>query len=538
VTRPRERSTGWLLATVFFLVLTSQWLVTPLGEGLDVYGHVAYATFVEREGRWPTATEPSMRADVARWRRACLGPDYLCPGFYGRWRATSPDERTRAAAEALVADPDAPNVADNYQAQHPPLYYLVLAPVTRLLRHAALDIQVFWLGLLSIVIAALAVPLVHRALAAAGNGRGAVLAVLAVAWFPNLLPFLARVSNDTLAFPLVSALVLLVTVARPTTRSMAAAGAVLGLGLWTKSYFAALVPAVLVWAVARKDADGSWCADWRSLVSCAAALAIVAGPLFAHNLFTTGHLLPLLEARATHSLAPSERLGALFLVDPAWFVLGMARNFIWVGYWSFVSPAYTFYVAVAIAMCGLFILAARRAPASPHFTRLSPTVVVALMVAGFLAGMGWHAALFTLDARVRGLERFSGNEGYYLNILLPGLAVVVSRAMLGRGTARRPLAALAGFVVVMMAANLWARAAMLVFWGGGAPIVGYERLLPWRQAWPALLDGDTWASAFSLPGVVSPWLGGVALVLALGLSGALVRWTLRSGEDAPGLSSP
>lgn len=530
--RSGRASTGWLLAAVFFLVLTSHWLVTPVGEGLDVYGHLAYATFVEREGRWPTATEPSLREDIARLRQACLGPDYLCPGAYIRWRHTDPAARAATAARAVDPGPTLPYAATNYQAQHPPLYYVLLAPATRALRGMPLDLQVFWLGLLSIGLATLAVPLCYQPVAARTGEAAAAFGILAMAWFPNLLPFFGRMSNDTLAFPLVAALVALVASRAPGLGRMALAGVLVGVGLWTKSYFAALIPAMAAWALLRRAPTGAWRPDWRSFATLTAAALAVGAPLLVHNVLATGHLFPLLEARATSGLPLADKLGALLLVDPVWFTLGMARNFVWVGYWSFVSPSYSFYLLVALAVPACIVAARSGGTAATPKTpspagiaaeaRLSPATVVFLMTLGFLAGMWWHAALFRLDAVAQGLERFSGNEGYYLNVLLPGFVLVLAHAV-WRGAPRRRLRAIVGLLVVMVAANLWARLSTIVFWGGGATLEGYERVLRWRDGLPALGERATWESAFSLPGVVSPWLAGVSLALALAATIVLAR---------------
>jgi hypothetical protein len=537
----RGRSAPWtpiaMLCAAFVLHQGAQVAMTPVGEGMDVYGHLAYLAFMQREGRAPRPGEPSVPADVRALREACFGPDYVCPGAYRDWRALDEAQRHARREAALVPRPGAPYVEPNYQVQHPPLYYRLLRPLYGQLSGRPFDRQVLWLSLASLAVAALAIPAIYVALAAVLPSSGAFLLTGVVVWFPNLMPFLGRVTNDTLAFPIAACLVVVLLRRGPRMRDVAVAGALLGAGLYVKTYFAAMAPAALAWAaVAPRGTPARLSIDLRRAAVFLSVVAAFAAPLLAWNLATTGHLLPLLEAQLTADLGIGRKLLALFLVEPYWFLAGLARNFVWVGYWSFVSPSYLFYAPAALPAVALLLArpwARWRACSAPLWPQ-------ALLLLGFFAGMWWHAALFRLDAVARGLDVHSGNEGYYANVLLPAVVLLVAVPLHAAWGTRRlgRIAAIA--LLATIAWNLWGRLAMIVFWGGGVELAGRERLMDGRQFAAQLFDPASWAAWRSLPGVADDvWLPAACLAAALALTAAGAWEVVRASsprDEAEGAS--
>jgi asparagine N-glycosylation enzyme membrane subunit Stt3 len=97
-----------------------------------------------------------------------------------------------------------PSSDTNYQAQHPPLYYRLVAPLYGWTSDLSLDWQNFILSLFSLLLAALAIPAIYLIFEQVFGTRGGVLAALLVIWLPNYMPFLGRITNDCLSFPLIS----------------------------------------------------------------------------------------------------------------------------------------------------------------------------------------------------------------------------------------------------------------------------------------------------------------------------------------------
>jgi hypothetical protein len=317
-----------------------------------------------------------------------------------------------------------------------------------------------------------------------------------------LLPFLGRVTNDTLAWPLMawSTYFCLRLRAEGRLRDTLAAGLLLGLALFAKTYALTLVP--VYWLCAAAGGHRRQQAVRTAALAGLLILVCLAG-FFAMNLANTGHLIPLTELRITARLPLAARLAAPLQVDYLWFFGGLAKNFWWLGYWSFVSPGWVFFLPLAGPI--VLLLVRPRVPAGGHagpgWRSLWPHYAA---LAAFAAALLWHAALFTLDARLHGLARHSGNEGWYANVLLGSVAAILSVALWRRVSAAAFQTLLAGLVGFLVACNAAAVAAMAAFWGGTAPASGWLRALPADQFVRALLNPATWTNWLSLPGILQP----------------------------------
>lgn len=515
---PGDRALVAAAVVAFVAQLWAQVLWTPTGEGMDVFGHLAYIEFLTREGRAPRPGEPSVPRDIVRLREACLSNAYLCPSVYADWRVLTAAQRAERRS-ALVAQPAAPYVEPNYQSQHPPAYYWLMSWPYRAVRSWDLDTQVTALGLLSVALAATAVPSVHLLFSSLLPRPAASSLLFVLVWFPNLMPFLGRITNDALAFPLAAWLVATMAGAPRSRHPVRRSALLLGAGCWVKTYFLTMVPVYLVWCAVRGGGTvdrGERTARLAlgDLCSGLAWLAAVVAPLVALNLAQTGHFVPLLEAQRTAGDPLASKMAALVAVDPYWFLAGLARNLFWSGYWSFVSPHYLFYLPLATPL----VLAALARPRLRQVTsRLREIWLHAALLVAFFAGLWWHAALFALDAERRGLSVHSGNEGYYALVLLPS-AVLVSVWPWWDGLSVRAWArALRWMAGGAIAWNLAGRLAMAIFWGGGVPVTGRERLLDAGAFAVAVGDPSSWTSWLSLPGVAtgSPWLSFALLAAAV-----------------------
>ena len=72
---------------------------------------------------------------------------------------------------------------------------------------------------------------------------------------------------------------------------------------------------------------------------------------------------------------------------------------------------------------------------------------------------------------------------------------------------------------------------MAVFWGGGVPVVGRERLLEASSFAVAAGDTLTWTTWLSLPGVAAgaPWVPMALLVVAVSLTSWMLAAVSRDG---------
>jgi hypothetical protein len=514
------------------LALFAQVAATPIGEGIDIDGHLAYVAFVVRERRPPVPGEPSLPADIAALRTHGLASDYVHPGSYQRWAGLTPAQRDAERLRWLTPNGAASYVADNYEAQHPPLYYLLAGIVDSPIRHRPYDVQVFWLGVLSAALFASTIPALWLIFRRRFAPRAALALLVAVAWFPNLMPFLGRPTNDALAFPLMCWL--LCVIDRPVLerRHVVWGAVLLVVGLLTKSYFLALVPVFLAACLLRGAADRRL--SFTMLALGAGVLATGAAPLLVTNYVTTGLLVPVLEARLTAAEPLSRRLAGLFMVDWRLFPLLMARGFFWSGYWSWVAPGPWYYLPLMAPIALWLPWPRRQSPAGARgFCRaaLADTWVHAGAWAVFLLAMWWHAGQFALDAAVRHRAQFIGGEGWYLNVLVASTASILAVALRERYGAARLAPILVSAAVGSIVWNLVARVVLCEFWGGSVRLWSGLRFARFEDLVAALTNAKSWYAWRSWPGVVGPaWLT-LFIPLALSVAASLwVLWTSGAGR--------
>jgi hypothetical protein len=523
-----------VVVAVYLLGQLSQLAVTPLGEGLDFFGHLSYVVFYAETGRPPSRETLSVPAWVVRLKEVLPGPDPSVSGDrYRAWTALAPGRRAELRREALRVPRSSGFVASNYEAQQPPPYYWLMSRVYRAMGDRLdLEGRVLVLTLLSECIAATGLLAIFLTLRLDFDERASLLLLLGAAWYPNLLSFLGRLTNDTLAFALIAWALYFACFAarRESIRGIAISGGLLVVAIFTKLYALTLVPAYLLCAAAVRPRGRRR----ELLAGVAVVLSGIAGAL-AFNRATTGHLLPLIEVRGAGSATPGAWLRAMAGVDPLWFFGGLVKGFWWVGDWSFVSPGLFYYVPI-LAVGLLYFKRPDRA--SGARARSSPWLWPhAVALGGFVAGLYLHAAAYRIYAERSGVARSQGNEGWYANVLLVSVLVVVAAALRRRVELPRFHRVLAGAVLFFMLWNLVGRVSLVAFWSG---LAGRRHGIEWSAlATPRLLTAEAWAGFRDLPGVLRPlpltfWLPiGTAAAASLVLLAVLLRaGRAEAGADA------
>jgi len=373
----------------------------PLWEGVDEWAHFAVVQSVERRGEWlasrdrpiPRNIEASLRIVPIPWELRHFDPPSVTHDAY--WQL--PESERRRRTEALGAIPrewaleDGSGVFSNYEAQQPPLYYWLVAPLVWLIPSRSLAIQVLAVRCLSALVASMAVPLVYRIGRGLFEGEGMALGGAAViAVMPGFAGIAARVGNDALAAPVYAALLLagLVLWRRPSLRVACQTALALTLGLLTKAYFLTAVPAV-VWLLWR-----------RGYLRAALIPLFLAGWWYVLSAVTGGSLLTS-GTMTGLSFSPAAVLGNVPSVP--WFRAVDAALFshIYCGGWSWLTVRswiyHVFYFVLAAAAIGLWRWL------------LKPGILWVLAVyLSFWAGELWHAALMFA---ARGVP---ASMGYYL----------------------------------------------------------------------------------------------------------------------------
>ncbi|MGQ9715347.1 MAG: DUF2142 domain-containing protein [Anaerolineae bacterium] len=241
------------------------------GLGLVLLGYlvagVLYAAFTPP---WQAPDEPA-HYNYIRHLAEGRGFPILLPGDY--------PHQYLEAIKARRFPADMPITPLRYEFHQPPLYYLLAVPIYWGSSGALLPLRLF-----SVALGALLLLAVWGLVGAAFPGRPALRlgTVAFVAFLPMHVALAASVNNDVLA-ELWLALggwgLLRALQGRPTPRHLLGTGAVLGLGLLTKTTAYILLPLAVgavvlrqVWAVEGEDPPGPWDARVAEGVRQATAL--------------------------------------------------------------------------------------------------------------------------------------------------------------------------------------------------------------------------------------------------------------------------
>lgn len=420
---------GWLLGLAHLAVL-------PPYEGFDEIAHHASIRQIAATGTMPGFGRAMLPVEIETYIREGPSPyPELSAAIGGRghdYASFFRDDAARAATAALLHAPApvfVPGRSPNWQSQHPPLYYLALAPIERLLwkgpladRLAALRLASWTLAVIGFGIGAFTLARFGRA---AGLQAAGMAAMLMAAWpfvMPMALPEFARLGNDSLCL-LITAGMVAVLLRRLDRRPFPLFGPLLGLlaaaGLLTKAFFLPITAgtiAFLLWLAWR------W-RDGRLLRDAAVALALAAaagGWWYLGNLLHRGDLVGGLE------FVDLESRGGLGGTIAAGFeamqflrgLAAIAASFVWAGTQTLarLPEALLALPVAAVALplaAGLY--AAWRQPEAPVLR------LPAFLILPFAAGLAYHV-LIRLALSGKGI----GTPGWYMHLLAPAWAIVAA----------------------------------------------------------------------------------------------------------------
>ncbi len=446
------RSVAWLLLAA--LLTGIGWLsVLPPWEGFDEGAHYSSIQQLADDRSIPRQGEARLSRDVERY--ATLAP-YAYGGMtYHEFFVAGDMDR---AQEALHRPPPAPReylpgAGGNWQAQHPPLYYLALAPVYLVTKSWNWIDQLFALRSVSYLFAlgglALGIwgtrrylpELASRDRPALAGAPGPVVWTMA-AWpflFPMFFPEMARLGNDSLCLLLMGAgwYLLLRTMARGDPLSgYAGLSLMLGLGLLTKAFFMGITGGVTVFLALRLYLGWRSGASRQSLARQGVGLAATAvlpwaigGGWYLYQRITYGATTGALEQMAV------QQFGGVFagLADTfSWTRLarGMATifgTFIWGGTGSLARVPEAFHaplLALEFGILGAYLISLRR-------FRTGPLNWAPLLIAGpVFLGLCYHV-LIRLVLSGHGVGTL-GTPGWYLHILAAplGFAAAIGLSIL------------------------------------------------------------------------------------------------------------
>jgi hypothetical protein len=232
--------------------------IMPVFEGFDETAHFSSMREVADTGKIPTYGRSKLDKGVINYQPKAS--DSLSPPFDGGLTYSKffsrPDlvvdylemYRLGALPGLFAAGKDL-----NWEAQHPPLYYILMAPLTVMTERLAFVTQIFWLRFASYFLALVGVTLglLARRSGSYSEDRAAVAGfVLYPIVFPMFFPEFARIGNDSLCLLLAGLLAFLLSLrARDEgNREIAVLiGITLGFGLLTKAFFVPITAALALY---------------------------------------------------------------------------------------------------------------------------------------------------------------------------------------------------------------------------------------------------------------------------------------------------
>ena len=342
----------------------------------------------------------------------------LIDSYMAQYRESAPPAHFASSAE--------PN---NLYRQHPALYYVLMAPVLRLVDGTPLVTQIFVLRLLSYLLAlsgiALGILAIGRRerLDSGEQGFPLLLGFLSYPYLsPMFFPEFARVGSDSLCLFLVGLLAYLVSkwlANDGDVKSSLSIGVVLGIGLLTKAFFIPIAAAVFMYvlmpAFAARALNQDPVRRIRAIAGIFLPAVIIGGGWYVYNYLAYGSFsgsnLGIWLAQRGGLLA---NLGGTFSL--AVFVRGLAAavvTYLWSGTQSLAHLPYLTYAPLLSALgciVAAFCFRLRRIP-------LADPLWLSMWLGAFFAlGIGGHAVS---NMAVGG----NGNTpGWYFHILAPFLA--------------------------------------------------------------------------------------------------------------------
>jgi hypothetical protein len=469
-----------LLTVAVVLVGVAQLLVLPPFEGFDETAHYSYIREVADTRSIPIFGRSTIATDVAAYRESGPMPYATVEPFNenGGWTYQTFSananaearyrERFRATPEAARRYQPAPEL--NWEAQHPPLYYALLAPIMRGTDRLPFNTQFFLLRLASYILTVFGLLIglygtLEHLPADARTARALIAGALLYPFLvPMFFPEFARLGNDSLCMLLVGItwVGLLRVVRRPYERRPAILlGIVLGLGLLTKAFFLPIGAGAIAFLLYRSfESRGEPALAGGRLQQAliVGTIALVAGGWWYAYKFLAFHSVTgsaefiTLEAQGGLIANLSQKFAMRYLARA--FVALVASAY-YTGTWSLTRLPELLYLPGLLLLALVAFRAAlqlRSAPAGDP--QWAPLWIGLPVFGGFLYRVLASIALIA-----------SGNNvgGWYFNVLAPMMTLLVGlglRDSLRSRMARAMTGGLAAYALLFFVAGQWAQTAL------------------------------------------------------------------------------
>jgi hypothetical protein len=410
--------------------------ILPVWEGYDEPFHFAFVQYLVSSHRLPVPTtlvsreiQASLHSLPLPWtlqKQGYANPLFTHDAFWKLdvMQREQLQRQFRQIPKEWAGEPATEPIKD-YEAQQPPLYYVLFSLPLHGMSSFELPSRVWVLRILSVLVASIVVPLGYLvALKLLGNETTALGIVALATMMPELMVNISRVGNESLAIVLYTLLVYVTLKVVEGPRQfgyLQVVALVLSLGLLTKAYFLTALPSLFV-IIARCFLR--WPNHRKTLAfqsGVAMAITVTVGGSWywrAHRVL--GSWSGLFSAAALGTASKSALLRQIWHVHWLSAVISVALSHIWYGAWSFLRVSNTVYLVfgtvMVLAAAGTLILFVKlwKTPTSKESERLfrEQFIVLICFYGFFCLGLAYQVLTLFMS------EGVSASTGWYIYCLV------------------------------------------------------------------------------------------------------------------------
>ena len=464
-----------LLALFMALMGIGQLLLLPPFEGFDEKGHFSLIAQTAHEGRFPFDGMAYLDQRITDYQKEAPMPYAVLEPYEQNGGLTYP---SFFAIKQLAQNYNAhfrtsggigtyrPSPELNWQAQHPPLYYMVMAPLMRLVGSWSMGDQFLILRLASYFLAmmGLFLGLFGSLRYIQFDLRPYVLlaTVLYPLILPQIIPEFARIGNDSLCLFLMGLLWFLLMRELhkgPSVKNTAAIGFVWGAGLLTKGLF---IPPLLGWGAFSlyrlwRERAEPLMIKRRLLHLSMTALPIMFGvSWYLYKYLMTGALIGHLEYKL--AIEHGGILSQMGSTLTATSLVNSLFNLLLTWSWAGIASLVRFHELLLIPLAAIPVWLITRSAIAARSKSLTDAYALALfLIVPMLLGILHHCLVVLL------VDPKGGTPGWYFHILAAPVAVLFAHGLSSLFPSRVPrllLFVLVVYAFLFYALALWANIAL------------------------------------------------------------------------------
>ena len=502
-----------LLRITYFMMFSTLvtgfgWLaLLPPGEGFDEFGHYSYIQQIADAGMMSVFGERSISQDVDDIYKKYLPTPYTSVSPFDDLRGGITYRKFFSlplSREALITLNTPRNFTPSGHGnlaslQHPPVYYVLLAPIYSMSHHWSWPTQMILLRSVSWVFAFIGYVLGVVAIIRYWPKKdAAAVAAIAAAWpflIPMFFPEMARLGNDSLCLLIMGVVWWMVLrigsiEVEARLRDFVVLGILVGIGLLTKAFFIPITVGVTLFLFLRGDRMGL-------AVMLALSLSIGFAWYF-YNFIATGVFI------GTAQVELSRQGGLIKGLAENFNVYGLARGLAavvatttWGGTFSLARFHEIFHAPLAMLLLApLFAYAVRIYRMRLGDFCWAPVFILSM----FVAGLVYHVLVALAMTGIG-----SNTPGWYLHILTGPMGFIYALGLLWLlqfGVTRVLFPALALYTVGFFAVVSWVQIAM---YAGCAAKLGSVKYYAFPEGALCLLDVGRLSRNLSV--IAEPYIG-------------------------------